>query len=90
MDTHTYYKTHMHTHRAKHVQFAPCIAICTWSEGSDWVEGIAILNFQSVSPSNWSVRMKQDPFLSVVLNRIISAGILWSCNNNTYPSSNVL
>lgn len=48
----------------------------TWSVERAWVEGTVVLSFQSVSPSSWSVRMKQDPFFSVVLRRIISAGIL--------------
>ncbi len=55
------------------------------------------LNFQSVSPSNWSVRIKQEPFFSVVRTNTISAGtycrfetqegvfsILQSFNTNEY------
>ena len=39
---------------------------------------MASLNFQSVSPSNWSVLIKTAPVVSVVRNRIKSAGTLWS------------
>lgn len=39
-----------------------------------WVSVMARRSFQSVSPSNWSVRMKQDPDFSVVLIKTISAG----------------
>lgn len=39
------------------------------------VHGIAIRNFQSVSPSSWSVRIKHAPCFSVVRNKTTSDGI---------------
>lgn len=44
------------------------------SAANFWVSGTAIRSFQSVSPSSWSVRMKQDPDDSVVRSRTMSAG----------------
>ena len=65
---------------------------CTSSCDSCWTLGVASLNFQSVSPSRWSVLKKQEPIdhvsircvynmiplASLVLSSIMSAGTRWS------------
>ncbi len=43
------------------------------------VDWIARRSFQSVSPSSWSVRMKQAPLPSLVRRNTMSAGTRWSC-----------
>lgn len=48
-----------------------------------WVFWMANRSFQSVSPSSWSVRIKQEPVFSVVRRNTMSAGTLWSCVNIT-------
>ena len=42
------------------------------------MDDTASRSFQSVSPSSWSVLMKQAPLRSVVLRKIMSAGTRWS------------
>jgi len=50
---------------------------------SFWHSGTATLNFQSVSPSNWPVRMKHIPDESEMCNKIISTRTLWSFSKST-------
>ena len=49
----------------------------------------AILNFQSVSPSSWSVFINTSPVSSEDCNKIMSAGIRTSlCNRTKSPTRN--
>lgn len=62
--------------------FSAYIVALTPNRSFSWasfcVVGTASRNFQSVSPSNWSVRTNTEPLRSDVLKRIKSAGTLSS------------